>query len=33
MFLQKIIKEGHNKELTPYLKFKYAIKTEITRKY
>jgi len=25
--------EGHNKELTPYLMFKYAIKTEITRKY
>jgi hypothetical protein len=25
---------GHNKgELTPYLMFKYAIKTEITRKY
>ncbi|HEY6588508.1 MAG TPA: hypothetical protein VIY98_09465, partial [Nitrososphaeraceae archaeon] len=32
--LTKIIsKEGHNKELTPYLMFKYAIKTEITRKY
>ena len=28
-----ISKEGHNKELTPYLMFKYAIKTEITRKY
>jgi hypothetical protein len=27
-----ISKEGH-KELTPYLMFKYAIKTEITRKY
>ena len=26
-------REGHNKELTPYLMFKYAIKTEITRKY
>ena len=32
--LTKIIsKEGHNKELTPYLMFKYAIKTDITRKY
>ena len=32
--LTKIISnEGHNKELTPYLMFKYAIKTEITRKY
>ena len=32
--LTKIIsKEGHNKELTPYLLFKYAIKTDITRKY
>ena len=28
-----ILKEGHNKELTPYLMFKYAIKKEITRKY
>ena len=28
-----ISKEGHNKELIPYLMFKYAIKTEITRKY
>ena len=28
-----ISKEGHNKELTSYLMFKYAIKTEITRKY
>ena len=28
-----ISKEGHNKELTPYLMFKYAIKTEITRRY
>ena len=28
-----ISKEGHNKELTPYLIFKYAIKTELTRKY
>ena len=28
-----ISKEGHNKELTPYLMFKYAIKTNITRKY
>ena len=28
-----ISKEGHNKELTPYRMFKYAIKTEITRKY
>ena len=24
-------KEGHNKELTPYLMFKYAIKTDISR--
>ena len=24
---------GHNRELTPYRMFKYAIKTEITRKY
>jgi hypothetical protein len=32
--LTKIISnEGHNKELTPYLMFKYAIKTEITRRY
>ena len=30
---QIIVNEGHNKELTPYLMFKYAIKTEITRKY
>ena len=28
-----ISREGHNKELTPYLMFRYAIKTEITRKY
>ena len=28
-----ISKEGHNKELTPYLIFKYAIKTDISRKY
>ena len=28
-----ISKEGHNKDLTPYLMFKYASKTEITRKY
>jgi len=26
-------KEGYNKELTRYLMFKYAIKTEITGKY
>ena len=33
-FTEIISKEGHNKgELTPYLIFKYAIKTEITRKY
>jgi len=25
-------KEGHNKELTSYLMFKYAIKTDIKRK-
>ena len=31
--LTKIISnEGHNKELTPYLMFKYATKTETTRK-
>ena len=29
---ENISKEGH-KELTPYLMFKYAIKTELTRKY
>lgn len=28
-----ISKEGHNKELTPYLMFKYALKKDITRKY
>jgi len=28
-----ISQEGHNKELTPYLMFQYAIKTKITRKY
>jgi hypothetical protein len=28
-----ISREGHNKELTPYLMFRYAIKTEIIRKY
>ena len=27
-----ISREGH-KEMTPYLMFKYAIKTELTRKY
>ena len=32
-FIDTISKEGHNKEMTPYLMFKYAIKTEITRKY
>ena len=33
-FTEIISKEGHNKgELTPYLIFKYAIKTEITIKY
>ena len=32
--LTKIISnEGHNIELTPYPMFKYAIKTEITRRY
>ena len=29
----EIISEGGHKQLTPYLMFKYAIKTEITRKY
>ncbi|HET9806084.1 MAG TPA: hypothetical protein VFP49_04170 [Nitrososphaeraceae archaeon] len=33
ILIEIISKEGHNKELTPYLMFKYAIKTEITRKY
>ena len=28
-----ISNEGHNKGVTSYLMFKYAIKTEITRKY
>lgn len=28
-----ILEIGHNKEFTPYLMFKYAIKTEITREY
>jgi hypothetical protein len=33
-FMDTIAIQGHNKgELTPYLMFKYAIKTEITRKY
>ena len=33
-FIDTIPNQGHNKgELTPYLMFKYAIKTEITRKY
>jgi hypothetical protein len=33
-FIDTIVDLGHNKgELTPYLMFKYAIKTEITRKY
>ncbi len=31
-FTEIILEEGH-KQLTPYLMFKYAIKTEITRKY
>jgi len=31
--LQNLSIEGHNKEMTPYLMFQYAIKTEITRKY
>ena len=32
--IDTIANQGHNKgELTPYLMFKYAIKTEITRKY
>ena len=31
--LQNLSIVGHNKEMTPYLMFKYAIKTEITRKY
>ena len=28
-----ISSEGHNKELTPYVMFKFAIKTEITTRY
>ena len=33
-FIDTIANQGHNKgDLTPYLMFKYAIKTEITRKY
>ena len=32
-FIDIIANQGHNKELSPYLMFKYAIKTEITRKY
>ena len=31
--LTEIISEGGHKQLTPYLMFKYAIKTELTRKY
>ena len=32
--IDNIGNQGHNKgELTPYLMFKYTIKTEITRKY
>ena len=31
--IDTITNQGHNRELTPYLMFKYAIKTEITRKY
>jgi hypothetical protein len=33
VFTEIISYKGHKKELTPYLMFKYAIKTEITRKY
>jgi hypothetical protein len=32
-FIDTIAIQGHNKELTPYRMFKYAIKTEIIRKY
>ena len=32
-FIDTIANEGHNKELTTYLMFKYAIKTDITRRY
>jgi len=32
-FIDNIANQGHNRELTPYLMFKYAIKTEITKKY
>jgi hypothetical protein len=33
-FIDTITNQGHNKgELTPYIMFKHAIKTEITRKY
>jgi hypothetical protein len=33
-FIDTIANQGHNKgEVSPYLMFKYAIKTEITRRY
>ena len=32
-FIDTIANQGHNKELSPYLMFKYANKTEITKKY
>ena len=31
-FIDTIANQGHNKDLTPYLMFKYAIKTEITKR-
>ena len=32
-FIDTKANQGHNKDLTPYLMFKYAIKTEITKRY
>jgi hypothetical protein len=32
-FIEAVSKEEHNKTMTSYLMFKYAIKTELTRKY
>jgi hypothetical protein len=32
-FIDTIANQGHNKIFLPYLKFKYAIKTELTRRY
>ena len=32
-FIDTIANQGHNKDLTPYLMFKYVIETGITRRY